>query len=281
MRNRPAFTLIEVIVVLAIIAVLIGLLLPAVQRVREAAVAAKGKNQIKQIGLALQNYASTHSDRLPGTSNPDTYSVSENRPFALFAILPYLEVHEPYWRYGPFGVENIAVPTYLSPTDPSLEFAPNLMTVGASSYAINMPGFTRSPSLDSSFPDGTSNTIAFGEHYFYTNNRPNILAYTGVINLAGGSMIGSRSTSFADPGWDDVVPVTTPNPPRTVASVPGVTFQVRPRVEEADGRQLQATQRMGLKVGMFDGSVRVYAPSVSEAVFWAAVTPRGGEVISE
>ncbi len=65
-RTRPGATLVELLLMVGMLAVLIGLLLPAVQKVREAAARTQSMNNLKQIALGLQHYAAAHDGRLPG-----------------------------------------------------------------------------------------------------------------------------------------------------------------------------------------------------------------------
>jgi prepilin-type N-terminal cleavage/methylation domain-containing protein/prepilin-type processing-associated H-X9-DG protein len=90
------FTLIELLVVIAIIAILVSLLLPAVQQARTAARSAVSKSNLKQIGLALHNYAEVHSSNMPfHIGEGDMTNKLES---AMYALLPFCEGNENIFR---------------------------------------------------------------------------------------------------------------------------------------------------------------------------------------
>jgi len=197
-RRRGGFTLIELLVVIAIIAVLIGLLLPAVQKVREAAARTTSSNNLKQIALAVHNYAGANGDKLPamvdvGTNAPTGGGVQS----LFFNLLPYIEqdnvyrlfvktAPQTYYRAGfPKGAASQIIKALISPADstasngttttlsvtvpvkPALPFQQNYVgEFATTSYAGNGLVFKgNTGGLPRTFVDGTSNTIMFAERF--------------------------------------------------------------------------------------------------------------------
>jgi len=123
-RGRQGFMLIELLVVIAIIAVLIGLLLPAVQRVREAGNRTRCANSFKQVALACHNYHDV-AGKLPASTLYDAAADAPNWSF-LARLLPYIEQNNLYTQakiptnYLIPSQEQIAaqISTFLCPSDP-------------------------------------------------------------------------------------------------------------------------------------------------------------------
>jgi prepilin-type N-terminal cleavage/methylation domain-containing protein/prepilin-type processing-associated H-X9-DG protein len=193
MSKRSAFTLIELLVVIAIIGVLIALLLPAVQKVREAANRIACSNNLKQMGMALHNYHSSYERFPPGSKwdGSSNLTTGVNAISALVYLMPFYE-EENLFRTWNLGV-NHNHSSNLTPagTPLKLMFCPSRRSLirngnyAAGDYALSTgsgncnpcnPGpVTRADWLGvfscnseigiKDIPDGTSNTFVVGEKY--------------------------------------------------------------------------------------------------------------------
>jgi prepilin-type processing-associated H-X9-DG protein/prepilin-type N-terminal cleavage/methylation domain-containing protein len=209
--SSRGFTLIELLVVISIVAVLIGLLLPAVQRVREAANRISCKNNLKQIGLALLNYHDAHRCFPPGYAASVPYSdgFTDTAPgwgWPAF-LLPYIEqdnlnaqinFSQPLTAGPPAA--GILIKLYLCPSDtyPQTSFAildafdKPLLLAAPFSYAACVGG-DESPTSDLT-----------GEGVFYRNSRTRIADITDGTSQT--ILVGDRSWCYANGTWAGAVP---------------------------------------------------------------------------
>jgi prepilin-type N-terminal cleavage/methylation domain-containing protein len=293
--RRSGFSLLELLVAIGILAILVGLTLAAIQNARATAIRMRSCNNLRQIILGVQQFADLEEGRVRGLArqgiNPNSGQwYDETTIFQM--ILP--------WTYGtrpaelPAGLSNEQVmdiirprvKAYMSPADPTLDFIPGLANDRQKcSYVANMRVFNGVMVFPISMPDGTSSTLAFTEHYYaclVPGPGSTVIHYQDIWDSDSSSHGGtSRRATFADKGWGDVMPVTDPATGRTVSSVPGLTFQYRPRIEDANWKVPQTPHAGGLPVALFDGSVRTLSPSINESVFWSLVTPNGGESVGD
>jgi len=307
-ERRQGFTLIELLVVIAIIAILIGLLLPAVQKTREAASRIQCTNNLKQLGLALHNYHDTHQSLPSSTNLPGV-----PRSSAFTFLLPFFEQDNLYRNYDfssnwfdpinqPVSATKLSI--LLCPSSPNpdrLDGRPEAWAplVAVTDYGITthvaqrlyltglvdnygpgaMPKNEARPRL-ADITDGTSNTILVAE----SAGRPNLwragrlIGVPATIRVNGGGW-SRAATAFSIEGSS--ADGTTFPGPCAINCTNGEDVTIYPDAYYGrDGSgAIYAFHTGGANAVFGDGSVHFLHQSISIRTLAALVTRGGGEVI--
>jgi prepilin-type N-terminal cleavage/methylation domain-containing protein len=297
-----SFTLIELLVVIAIIAVLIALLLPAVQRVRESANRTQCSNNLRQLGLAVHN-CHDQVGKLPPAFGwyPGPSSIRNNgQGTVFFHLLLFIEQDALYRRAATPGpvtvyvvsagqVRNMTVKVYTCPSDPSaasgfaLQGPGKATNWGAGNYAANVQAFgvVSDPAagtvidyqgtsrIPGSFPDGLTHTLLFAEKHASCGD--------------GGSVWGASDTAGTTNSfpWQPLFANQRGHGAAAVGA--GSLFQPQPTPFSSPAackHYLASTPHpAGILVGLGDGSVRTITSGISGPTWWAACTPGNGETM--
>jgi prepilin-type N-terminal cleavage/methylation domain-containing protein len=293
-QPRSGFTLIELLVVIAIIAILIAMLLPAVQKVRESAARTQSANNLHQLAIAChalhENFGKLPAGLgyFPGPSGSTTATPAQHGTLMYF-LLPFMEQSAVYRNTTGHSYTNTSVvPTLLAPLDPSIlnsQTAPNSkgINAGLTSYESNGYLFTGDtnalcyfgigncapwngdtadgaqvyPRLPASVPDGTSNTMLFVERYGYNCVYDSGTTPPTMGNRTWGDDNGGPSR------WSPIL-------------IHASLFEISPAVGKQSCYTPQAFSSSGINLAMVDGSVRKVSQGISGTTWWRILLPNDG-----
>jgi prepilin-type N-terminal cleavage/methylation domain-containing protein len=307
--RRPAFTLVELLVVIAVIGILIALLLPAVQAARESARRTQCSNNLKQIGLGFLNYLDTYKEFPAGGSGADPVRTIVNGGIATgadqawgwaYQILPFIEQAALWEDTNDAYVKGKALEVYFCPTRrkpivyevnhsgsvgprAQIDYMANHGTrnpatnndnlLGGSAYdgIVRRSLVANIPRIDTgSVLDGTANTIMAGERGLANN------WYAGPAGpendvFRGGYIAGMGGNgAYLTGGYDETTTVA-PIKDRNVAGLPsnGTTIAI-------GARHFGSAHSAGCQFVLVDGSVRLVRYTVSSEVFRRFVGRKDG-----
>lgn len=304
LRARRGFTLIELLVVIAIIAILIALLVPAVQKVREAAARTQCGNHMKQIGLATHAIHDVYKVLPPLVAPSSGTAVTVAAPpyngpigFTVFDyLLPYIEQSALYslskmnvntkvpGSPGAGTVFATPIKVYICPVDPSHQDGIGLTAQGGQnkwaigSYSANYMVFGKpnatSPTLRlegaskfaSHIPDGTSNTVMYAERY-------------GTCGMLGNpATCYGNLWSDSNQTWRPIICINNAaQNPTTAGFTVCKMFQITPHwYNTCDNTRAQSSHPSGMHVGLADGTIRFVAGGMNPTTWAQACDPQDG-----
>ncbi len=274
--RRRAFRLIELVVVLGIGLLVVGLILPAVLKVRGAAHRTTSQNNLKLMAVATILCAETYNGKLPRPEDAAYPFEKGEMPHdgtgygpPLFHIIPWVEAsveRNTFYKDSYSDEDGLHLARrlrgrpcifYQAPDDPTLDRASDSCSYAVNELAFAPPGGKGYRRIPADFPDGTSNTVLYAEQY--------------------ARQYGTWGTGWAEPRV--FRPYTEVDGERIPKAPP---YQDRPRVgrDAFDGERPQAFRSSGLLVGLADGTVHATSPKdgwLTARRFYEACTPDGGE----
>jgi hypothetical protein len=256
---RAGLSVIDLIVVAALILIFLALLLPIIARLRGAAGQAQSLNNLKQLGIATHSYHDAFRKFPPAVGQPPGNADRDQLGTAHFFLLPFVEQDALFQKAGGFkgspfdnDVAATVVPVFVDPQDASAP--PQYVYKGwlaTTSYAVNWLVFKSGENfIPGSIPDGTSNTLMFTQRYRMCNGNPTAWGYADRYYWA--PMFAYYTTE---------------------------KFQAAPDADGCDPSLPQSIGGPSILVGMCDGSAQAVRATVSAQTWFLLACPNDGQPI--